>query len=97
MLHVLLAALAFWLAAGWVATIPFAPVTFPRILNPLLLETSYATGLVLLRLGHFRRASLAYLAGTWIWATLICYSYDGVRSPGVLLYVSLPASAAASP
>ena len=49
---------------------------------------------MLLRLGHFRRASLAYLAGTWIWATLVCSSYGGVHSPGALLYVSLPASAA---
>ena len=55
---------------------------------------SYVTALVLLRLGHFRRASLAYLAGTWIWATLVCFSFGGVHSPGALLYVSLPASAA---
>ena len=94
MLHVLLAALAVWLAAAWVATIPFAPVSFPRIFNPLVVEVSYAIALVLLRLGHFRRASLAYLTGTWIWATLVCFSFGGVRSPGALLYVSLPASAA---
>ena len=94
MLHVLLVTLVVWLAAAWVATIPFAPVSFPRIFNPLVLEVSYATALVLLRLGHFRRASLAYLAGTWIWATLVSSSYGGVHSPGALLYVSLPASAA---
>ena len=74
MLHVLLATLAVWMAAGWVATIPFAPMSFPRIFYPLVLEASYVTALVLLRLGHFRRASLAYLAGTWIWATLVCSS-----------------------
>ena len=83
-----------WLAAAWVATIPFAPVSFPRIFNSVVLEVSYVTALVLLGLGHFRRASLAYLAGTWIWATLVSYSFGGVRSPGALLYVSLPASAA---
>ena len=94
MLHVLLVTLAVWMVAGWVATIPFAPMSFPRIFNPLVLEASYAIALVLLRLGHFRRASLAYLAGTWIWATLVCFSYGGVHSPGALLYVSLPASAA---
>ncbi len=49
---------------------------------------------MLLRRGNFRRASLAYLTGVWIWATLICFSAGGIRSPGVLLYVSLPASAA---
>jgi PAS domain S-box-containing protein len=93
-LHVLLVTLSAWLAAGWIATIPFAPVSFPRIFNTVVLEASYVTALVLLRLGHFRRASLAYLAGTWIWATLVCSFFGGVRSPGALLYVSLPASAA---
>jgi signal transduction histidine kinase/ActR/RegA family two-component response regulator len=94
MLHVLIAILALWMAAGWIATIPFAPVSFPRVFNPAVLELSYATALVLLRRGHFKRASLVYLAGTWIWATLICFSFGGVHSPGALLYVSLPVSAA---
>src|SRR5436853_2959212 len=94
MLHLLLATLSVWMAAGWVATIPFARVSFPRIFYPLILEVSYATALVLLRLGHFERASLAYLAGTWTWARLIFYSYGGIHSPGALLYLSLPASAA---
>ena len=94
MLHGLLATLAVWLAAGWVATIPFAPQSFPRYFNPLVQEASYITALVLLRLGHFRRASLAYLTGTWIWATLICFSAGFKEGGGALLYVSLPASAA---
>jgi signal transduction histidine kinase len=94
MLHVLLATLAVWLAAGWVATIPFASKSFPRYFNPLVQEASYVTALVLLRRGHFRRASLVYLAGTWIWATLICLSAGFKQGGGALLYVSLPASAA---
>ena len=94
MLHVLLATLFVWMAAMWVATIPFAPMSFPRIFNSLVVEACYATALVVLWLGNFRRASLAYLTGTWIWATLICYSYGGVHSPGAVLYVSLPVSAA---
>jgi len=94
MLHVLLATLTVWMAAAFCFTIPLAPMSFPRIFNSFVLEASYATALVLLHLGHFRRASLAYLAGTWIWATLISSSYGGVHSPGALLYVSLPASAA---
>jgi PAS domain S-box-containing protein len=94
MLHVLLASILVWIAAVFFATIPFAPVSFPRIFNTFVLEAMYAIALVLLRFGHFRRASLAYLAGTWIWATLVCYSFGGVSSPGALLYVSLPASAA---
>jgi signal transduction histidine kinase/CheY-like chemotaxis protein len=94
MLHVLLVSLTVWLAAGWLSTIPFAQMSFPRIFNTVVLAASYTTALVLLRLGHFRRASLAYLAGIWIWATLACFSYGGIHSPGALLYVSLPASAA---
>jgi signal transduction histidine kinase/CheY-like chemotaxis protein len=94
MLHVLLATLAVWLAATFVATIPFARASFPRIFNPIVLETGYVTALVALGLGHFRRASLAYVAGIWAWATLVSYSYGGIHSPGALLYVSLPASAA---
>jgi len=94
MLHVLLVGLALWLAAGWVATIPFARVSFTRIFNPLVQEASYIAALVLLWRGHFLRSSVAYLAGTWLWATLICFSYGGIHSPGALLYVSLPASAA---
>jgi PAS domain S-box-containing protein len=83
-----------WLAAAFVATIPFAPVSFPRTFNTALIEARYTTALVLLWRGYFRRASLAYLAGTWIWATLICFSAAILRSGGALLYVSLPASAA---
>jgi len=94
MLHVLLATLIVWFVAAFVATIPFAQISFPRIFYPVLLEASYAIAIVLLRLGHFRKAALAYLTGTWIWATLVCSSYGGIHSPGALLYVSLPASAA---
>ena len=94
MLHVLLASLAVWIAAAFAATIRLAPVTLPRWLYALALEVSYVIALLLLRRGNFRRASLAYLTGVWIWATLICFSAGGIRSPGVLLYVSLPASAA---
>jgi hypothetical protein len=93
LLHVLLATLFVWMAVLWVATTPFAQVqvrfSFPRIFNPSVLEVSYATALVLLRLGNFRQASLAYLAGTWIWATLVCVSYGGLEisrtgRPGVV-------------
>ena len=92
-LHVLLAGLLVWLAAAFVATIPFAPVSFPQIFNTAVVEASYATALVLLWLGHFRRASVAYLAGTWIWAMLVCSFFGGIHSPGALLLVSLPVSA----
>ncbi len=94
MLYLLLAALTVWVVAGWFATIPFAQMSLPRMFYPAVLVASYAIALVMLRLGNFQRASLAYLTGIWIWATLVSFSYDGIHSPGALLYVSLPASAA---
>jgi PAS domain S-box-containing protein len=94
MLHILLATLAVWIVTGFFTTIPFAQVSFPGMVLPAVLIISYATALVLLRLGHFRPACLAYIAGIWIWATLVCSTYGGIHSPGALLYVSLPASAA---
>ena len=94
MLHVLLMAFALWILAAFAATFRMAPVSFSRLFNPFVLEVSYVIALVLLRLGNFRRASLAYLTGVWIWGTLICFFAGGIRSPGALLYVSLPASAA---
>ena len=48
MLHALLVSLAVWMAAGWLATIPFAPKSFPGIFNTVVLVACYATGLVLL-------------------------------------------------
>ena len=94
MLHVLLVILVVLSVVVWIATIPIARVSFARIFDTLVLEASYAAALVLLRFGDFRRASLAYLAGIWSWATLVCFSYGGIHSPGALLYVSLPVSAA---
>jgi signal transduction histidine kinase/DNA-binding response OmpR family regulator len=93
MLHGLLVTLALWMAAMFLATIPLAQISLPRVTYPAILEGSYIAAWVLLCLGHFRRASLAYLGGTWLWATLVCFSYGGINSPGALLYVSLPVSA----
>ena len=67
---------------------------FPEYSDVLVLEVSLAAALVVLRLGHFRRASMVYLAGVWIWATLIFIFFGGVHSTGMVLYVSLPVSAA---
>jgi len=94
LLHFLLATLAAWMAAGFLITIPFAPSSFSRYFNVLIGETCYVTALVLLRRGQFQRASLAYLTGSWIFATLLCFSSGFKSGGGALLYVSLPASAA---
>ena len=94
MLHALLLVIGVWTAASSISTLPFAPITFPRIALVVVLEVSLAAALVVLRLGHFRRASMVHLAGVWIWATLIFIFFGGVPSTGMVLYVSLPISAA---
>jgi signal transduction histidine kinase/CheY-like chemotaxis protein len=93
-LHALLVALVVLSLAVWITTIPIARVGFARTFNTLVLEAGYGAALVLLRRGNFRRASFAYLAGIWSWATLAFLFYGGIHSPGALLYVSLPVSAA---
>ncbi len=94
MLHVLLVILAIWLPIGFLLTLNLAPVRFPRILNPAVLEGSLIVALVVLRLGHLRRASLVHLWGIWIWGALVFLFTGGIRSPGTPLYVTLPISAA---
>ena len=98
MLHVLLVTLAVWMAVAWVATTPFAPVqvrfSFPRVSYPSRPSSE---------LRHFTRAAPARplptcqsgLPGRHLdLGELVSYSYGGIHSPGALLYVSLPASAA---
>ena len=90
MLHALLVILVLLSVAVWVATIPIARVSFARIFDTAVLEASYATALVLLQFGDFRRASLAYVAGIWSWATLVFFSYGGIHSPGRCSTCHLP-------
>ena len=91
--HALLVAVAIWMASLFLITLNLAPLSFPRIFNPLVLEASLACALILLRLGHFRAACLIYLAGTWLWATLTS-AHTSIRSTNLGLYSTLPVSAA---
>src|SRR5947199_3054664 len=83
--------MAFWYAV----TLNLAALVLARILYVPILEVCLAAALISLRSGHFRRASLVYLAGIWLWATL-AVSYVGTirNTPGMVLYVTLPVSAA---
>lgn len=94
MLHVLLLVVAVWMAFWAVVTLNQAPVTLPRIVFPAILQISLAAALILLRLGQFHRASLVYLGGTWLWTTLIIGYRAGIRSSSVVLFTTLPVSAA---
>jgi signal transduction histidine kinase/DNA-binding response OmpR family regulator len=94
MLHALLLLIAVWTAVSWIATLHLAPITFARVLNVVVLEATLAAALVVLWRGYFRSASIIHLAGVWLWATLMLSFFGGLHSPGTVLYVSMPISAA---
>jgi len=94
MLHLLLVVIAAWTAVAFVVTLGLAPITLYRIVFVGLLELSLLAALLLLRFGHLRTAATVYLAGTFYWATISVSLMGGIRSPTLLLYVTLPVSAA---
>ncbi|HTT22409.1 MAG TPA: ATP-binding protein [Candidatus Sulfotelmatobacter sp.] len=94
MFHVLLVAIAVYMAVAALATLPLAPVTLSRLVNPVMLQASLIAALILLRLGEFQRASLVYLVGNWLWATSVVYISGGIRTHAIILYATIPISAA---
>ena len=54
----------------------------------------FAIALILLHRGSLRAASLLYLSGIWVLATVAIILNGGIHSPGVVFYVALPISAA---
>jgi signal transduction histidine kinase/CheY-like chemotaxis protein len=94
MLHVLLVVVAIWMAVGFLSTAPIGPLTWRRTLYNVALQSSLIAALVVLRRGRFRGAVLVYLAGTWIWATLAISAVGGIRTNAIVLYATLPVSAA---
>jgi signal transduction histidine kinase len=64
------------------------------MVNIATVQVGLIGALTLIRLGYFRAASLVYLTGTWIFATLAVSSMAGIRSPIIILYGTLPVSAA---
>ena len=94
MLHNLLLTISVWMAVGVIVTLNLAPVTLVRLALPLVLQVSLVAALILVRFGQLRRASLVYLAGSWVWATAVVYISGGIRTPALILYGALPISAA---
>ena len=90
MLHLLLLSVAGWIAVAFFVTVPLTPENLRRIFNTAVLEISLIAALILIRLGYFRSASLTYLVGTWVWATISVAAMGGIRSPLLMLYVALP-------
>src|SRR5579883_2898112 len=95
MFHALLVTVAVYMAVAALATLPLAPITLPRLLNPLVLQASLLAALALLRVGKLRQASLIYLHGNWLWATRLVYNTGGsIRTHEIVLYATMPISAA---
>ena len=92
--HNLLLALVAWFALATIVSAPFSPITVFRIAAVLTMEVALAGALILLRMGWFRHAGMLYLAGTWLFATLVIAFNGGIRSPVQTFYVTLPISAA---
>jgi signal transduction histidine kinase/DNA-binding response OmpR family regulator len=84
-----------WMWVGFLVTVNMAPITFLRTFMAVFVaQLGPVVGLVLLRKGRYEAATLCYLGGTWIWATSSALASGGIHASGVLLYVTLPASAA---
>jgi len=60
----------------------------------LYLTLIYGITLVLLRRGSLRQASVLYLAGTWVAASVFIVSSGGIQSTALVHYVNLPILAA---
>jgi hypothetical protein len=89
-----LVAVGIWMMIGAVSTLPLAPVTFRRTLLMSSIWVALIASLIVIRLGCYRAASLTYLVGMWIVATVTINSTAGIRSPVLILYVTLPVTAA---
>ena len=92
--HMFLVVVGIWMLTGAVSTLPVAAITFRRILIISSMWLVLIASLIVIRLGYYRAASLTYLIGTWIAATVTISSTSGIRSPALILYVALPATAA---
>jgi len=59
-----------------------------------LIEAALAAALIKLHRGSLQAASWTYLAGIWLFATVVIAQNGGIRSVVLSLYVTLPVSAA---
>jgi signal transduction histidine kinase/CheY-like chemotaxis protein len=94
MLHALVLALAVWWALWSMILLPLYPNLRLRLPIAALQEVGPVGALVLLRLGLLWQASLIYLLGTWVFATVVMALNGGIRSPVQTLYGVLPILAA---
>jgi PAS domain S-box-containing protein len=94
MFHIFLLVIAAWFSIGWIFTLPLAPLISLRMFVSSPLIAGVIAALILIRLGYYRAASLIYLWGVWMMATLTTGSMGWVRSPTLILFGTLPVTAA---
>jgi PAS domain S-box-containing protein len=94
-LHALLLGLLIWIAMYTAAFLPrFVVRQVAAVAVLAVLAFSYAGAMVFLRRGNLRAASLQYLSVALAEATLLIFLNGGIRSPILVLYTSVPISAA---
>jgi PAS domain S-box-containing protein len=92
--HMFLVAVGIWGIVSAISTLPLAPHVLLRALSGSPMNVAVIAALIVIRLGHYRAASVIYLAGVWAWAILMAILTSGIRSPALLIFGSLPVTAA---
>jgi signal transduction histidine kinase/CheY-like chemotaxis protein len=94
-LHTLLCGLLGWIILNGVVISPFYAVhrTGSMAISAFA-GLAFATALALLYRGFFRTASLVYLLGLWLPATLTILWNGGIHGVTMVFYIALPISAA---
>jgi PAS domain S-box-containing protein len=94
-LHALLVGLLIWTAIYIVAILPRFVVRMHAAVALLTFEAGFfLIALILLHRGALRNAALIYLLGIGIPSTILIAFHLGIRSPVLVLYISIPISAA---
>jgi PAS domain S-box-containing protein len=94
MFHMFLVAIGIWGIVSLISTLPLAPLRLLRALVGSPVNLAVIAALIVVRLGYYRAASVIYLAGMWAWATLVTPLTSGIRSPMLIVFGTLPVTAA---
>src|SRR5947209_4158749 len=93
--HWLLVSLLGWMLLQTVVLVPLLAITKGAgVALGLFAVAVCSVGLQTLRVGAMRLAAFVYLAGLWMFATILIALHNGIRSSALVYYVALPVSAA---
>jgi signal transduction histidine kinase/DNA-binding NarL/FixJ family response regulator len=94
-LHTLLIGLWCWAILNLAVITPFYAVhRTGSLVISILASLTFAVALALLHLGFLKTASLVYLGGLWLAATLVIFWNGGIHGVTMVFYIALPISAA---